>query len=112
MDKGKYYFYVVFKGRQPGIYESWRDCERQVVGFKGCKFRGFNTYAEALAAFHESQQNTVDHVRVNVRGQGSGCGGSNASSQNAVSQYLSIQQSATSGGNHGTTVNSSHRGKM
>ena len=111
MDKGKYPFYVVCKGRQPGIYTSCPKCERQVCGFKGCKFRGFNTYAVALAAFGESQHNTVDHVRVNLQGQQSSCEGSIVGSQNAMSQYLSIQASATSARIHAFTVNPSDKGK-
>lgn len=28
-------FYVVWKGRQQGIYESWKDCKSKTDGFKG-----------------------------------------------------------------------------
>ena len=90
MDKGKFPYYVVSKGRQLGIYTSWLDCERQVVGFKGCKFRGFYTYGEAFAAFNESQPKKIDRVRVNVGGEGSSCGGGNFGSHNLLSQFLSF----------------------
>lgn len=44
-------FYVVWKGKTPGIYTSWEECSAQVNGFSGAKFKGFKTRAEAEAAF-------------------------------------------------------------
>lgn len=40
-------FYAVRKGRIPGIYKSWNECNIQVTGFKGAEFKGFNTESEA-----------------------------------------------------------------
>jgi len=42
-------WYVVVKGRQPGIYSSLSDCQAQVMKFKGSQFRSFKTEAEARA---------------------------------------------------------------
>ena len=42
-------FYVVVKGHSPGIYISWQDCEAQVLGFAGARYRGVDTYAAAKA---------------------------------------------------------------
>lgn len=36
-------FYAVIKGRNPGVYSSWVECEAQVKGFKGAKFKGFDS---------------------------------------------------------------------
>lgn len=44
-------WYVVWQGRDPGIYTSWADCQRQVKGVSGAKFKSFPTEAEASAAF-------------------------------------------------------------
>ncbi|WP_017729062.1 ribonuclease H [Halalkalibacterium ligniniphilum] len=49
MAKTKYY--VVWEGRKPGIYTSWAECEAQVKGFPGAKFKSFATEGEAKAAF-------------------------------------------------------------
>ncbi len=49
MQKNKYY--VVWSGTQPGVYASWEDCEKQVKGVAGAKYKGFPTRAEADAAF-------------------------------------------------------------
>ena len=49
MSKNK--FFVVWKGKQPGIYSSWEECNRQVHQFEGAKFKGFATEKEAQQAF-------------------------------------------------------------
>uniref|UniRef100_A0A6C0B3V2 Ribonuclease H n=1 Tax=viral metagenome TaxID=1070528 RepID=A0A6C0B3V2_9ZZZZ len=36
-------FYAVVKGRKPGIYNSWSECENQVSGFRGSQFQKFKT---------------------------------------------------------------------
>lgn len=46
-------FYAVAKGKTPGIYATWPDCEAQVKGFNGPKFRKFNTKSEADAFIEE-----------------------------------------------------------
>ncbi|WP_222982303.1 viroplasmin family protein [Flagellimonas meishanensis] len=45
-------FYVVWKGKRPGIYESWDDCKAQIEGFKGAQYKSFSTFAEAKKAFN------------------------------------------------------------
>ncbi|XP_063373903.1 ribonuclease H1 [Cydia amplana] len=40
-------FYAVAKGRSTGIYNSWADCEAQVKGFSGAKFKKFDTKSDA-----------------------------------------------------------------
>ena len=40
-------FYAVKKGRNPGIYKSWAECQKNVTGFSGAVFKGFETLKEA-----------------------------------------------------------------
>ncbi|MCO5581306.1 hypothetical protein L7F22_035185 [Adiantum nelumboides] len=47
MTKRKATFYGVRVGKQPGVYDNWEVCKIQVVGFSGCKYKGFQTRAEA-----------------------------------------------------------------
>ncbi|MFB5663321.1 ribonuclease H [Alteribacillus sp. HJP-4] len=54
MAKKKYY--VVWEGKLPGIYSSWKECEKQVKGFPGARFRSFPTLAEANKAYREEDQ--------------------------------------------------------
>jgi ribonuclease HI len=49
MAKQKYY--VVWKGRNPGIYLSWAECEAQVKGFTGAEYKSFESREMAEAAF-------------------------------------------------------------
>ena len=51
MAKKKKKFYVVWKGRQTGIFENWDDCQKQVSGFAGAKHKAFNTRTLAEKAF-------------------------------------------------------------
>ncbi len=49
-------YYVVWKGKEPGIYDSWPKCQAQVSGIKGAKYKSFKTKAEAVAAFNQSAE--------------------------------------------------------
>ncbi|MGN0438885.1 MAG: viroplasmin family protein [Lachnospiraceae bacterium] len=40
-------YYVVVKGRTPGIYFSWEDCKAQIDHFSGAVYKGFVTLSEA-----------------------------------------------------------------
>jgi ribonuclease HI len=44
-------FYVVWRGHQPGVYESWAECQRQVAGFAGAEYKSFARRDEAELAF-------------------------------------------------------------
>ncbi len=52
MKKEKYY--VVWAGINPGIYNSWTDCQLQTKGFEGAKYKSFETKEEAEHAFQSS----------------------------------------------------------
>ncbi|HZW69160.1 MAG TPA: ribonuclease H family protein [Pseudogracilibacillus sp.] len=49
MAKQKYY--VVWKGRNTGIYNSWNECKAETEGFPGALFKSFPTLKEAEEAF-------------------------------------------------------------
>ncbi|WP_291529636.1 ribonuclease H family protein [Bacteroides sp. UBA939] len=51
---GKEKFYVVWVGVNPGIYTSWTDCQLQIKGYKGARFKSFGTHEEAEKAFASS----------------------------------------------------------
>ncbi|KAF7142433.1 hypothetical protein RHSIM_Rhsim05G0091300 [Rhododendron simsii] len=44
-------FYVVFVGRNPGIYDSWAACSDQVNGFSGAVHNKFASWDEAYNAW-------------------------------------------------------------
>lgn len=41
------FYYGVKNGRNPGIYNTWAECENEVKGFKEAKFKKFKSYEEA-----------------------------------------------------------------
>ena len=42
-------YYGVKRGVKPGVYETWEECEKNVRGFKGARYKKFKTRSEALA---------------------------------------------------------------
>lgn len=43
-------FYTVWSGKTPGVYASWKECEEQVKGVEGAKYKSFDTREEAEKA--------------------------------------------------------------
>ena len=43
-------FYAVWKGVNPGVYDNWTDCQLQVKGYEGAKYKSFPTREEAAEA--------------------------------------------------------------
>ena len=58
MAKQKAKFYVVWQGRESGIYDSWAACEAQVKGV-AAKYKGFATREEAEAALAASPEDYI-----------------------------------------------------
>jgi len=44
-------FYVVWEGRETGIFTDWNSCKRQVDKFAGARYKSFKTRAEAEVAY-------------------------------------------------------------
>jgi ribonuclease HI len=55
-------FYVVWVGREPGIYRSWAECAAEVNGFPGAKYKAFESEREARGALEQGWQ---QHIGVN-----------------------------------------------
>lgn len=51
MAKKKPKFYVVWKGHNTGIFDSWADCKSQVNNVQGAQYKSFQTFEEAKSAF-------------------------------------------------------------
>lgn len=54
MSAKKAKYYTVWSGKQPGVYDTWEDCERQVKGVEGAKYKSFPTRQEAEDALNSS----------------------------------------------------------
>ena len=44
-------WYVVYKGKVPGVYDEWEDCLEQVNKFKGNSYKGYKSKEEAEARY-------------------------------------------------------------
>ena len=53
MSNSKQKYYVVWKGKEPGIYANWNDCKQQVEGFTGAAYKSFTSKDEADQAYKE-----------------------------------------------------------
>jgi len=49
--KPKNKYYVVWRGKQPGIYTTWEACKKQVMGFDGAQYKSFTSEDEARQAY-------------------------------------------------------------
>lgn len=52
-------FYVVWKGRATGIFESWEDCQLQINGFKDAEYKSFKTRKLAEQAFNGNSKEFI-----------------------------------------------------
>ena len=55
-------FYVVWNGAEDGVYTSWEECQKAVIGFSGAKFKSFKTEREAEEAFEMGYERYMEKV--------------------------------------------------
>lgn len=48
--------YVVFIGRTIGIHETWEACKEATNRYPGAKFKGYDSYDEAIAAWEKFEE--------------------------------------------------------
>lgn len=55
-------FYVVWRGRQVGVFSNWDSCKIQIEGYKGAQYKSFTDRASAEEAFKSGyQQSAISH---------------------------------------------------
>ncbi|MGB5652361.1 MAG: ribonuclease H family protein [Robiginitalea sp.] len=57
-------YYVIWKGKNPGIYKGWQACKKEVDGFEGARYMGFLSREAAQNAFKSSYE---DSLKANAR---------------------------------------------
>ncbi|RYR29318.1 hypothetical protein Ahy_B01g053687 [Arachis hypogaea] len=71
-EAGCFPVYVVRRGRVPGVYRTWKECNQQVNGYRNCEYRGFQDLDEGLAwlrsAATPSTRQPAHAVQPNDRG--------------------------------------------
>jgi ribonuclease HI len=52
-------FYVVWKGRKTGVFETWDECNKQIHSFAGAAYKSFETRPLAEEAFRNSNKKYI-----------------------------------------------------
>jgi len=58
--------YAVRKGRKTGLFQTWAECQKQVIGFSGAEYKSFKTlneakdYMEGISKQEETQEFQTD----------------------------------------------------
>lgn len=56
-------FYAVRRGHEPGIYETWSECQKQTVKFKGYQFKKFENKEDAEQFMIDGKSNKSKEAR-------------------------------------------------
>ena len=59
MAKPKKKFYVVWRGKETGVFDSWEKCKKQIQGFTGAQYKSFVNKEAALSAFDKSPKDFI-----------------------------------------------------
>lgn len=79
--------YVVFIGRKPGIYFSWRHCDAQVNGYPGNRHKGF-------FSFQQAEREWINHCIEIGRGE--------AWARLQIHRHYEVGSTSQQGGGNGT----------
>ncbi len=61
--KVKQKFYVVWEGKNPGIYLTWEDCILQIKAYPNAKYKSFESSIEASKAFKSNYREFMNAVK-------------------------------------------------
>jgi len=98
-------FYAVKHGRNVGIYPTWAECESQVKGFPGARYKKFGSQSEAQDFINEgSSSNSSRNTSLGVRNtnsfksktQGYSFGASTSLKRTKILDHLPTQNFSTS----------------
>ena len=53
---------MVWQGTEPGVCDSWAECEARVKGYPGARYKSYNTQEDAIRAFREGYDNEARDV--------------------------------------------------
>ena len=59
-------YYAVKRGKTPGIYTDWIECEKQIKGFSNAKFKKFATEELAQEYLNETEELTFVYPKVGL----------------------------------------------
>ena len=61
-------FYAVARGKSgEGIYRTWAECQEQVIGHKGARYKGFGTREECIDFIRENRHEDLQIIGTQIR---------------------------------------------
>ena len=60
-------WYVVHRGKVPGVYSSWEECQKQVNGYRNNSYKGFKTRKEAEDYYNHEVGNDARQIIMSHR---------------------------------------------
>lgn len=57
--KSKSAYYAVAVGRKTGVFNTWNECNKQVLKFKSSRFKKFDNYSDAVSFVNDNRQAKV-----------------------------------------------------
>ena len=58
-DNSKSKYYVVWEGRATGVFDSWEECEAQVIGYPGARYKSYTSKIKAIEAYRGDYQSQL-----------------------------------------------------
>ncbi|MCM1068179.1 MAG: ribonuclease H family protein [Muribaculaceae bacterium] len=59
----KHKYYVVWAGLSPGVYDSWAECQLQISGVPGARYKSYATLDEAVEAYRGDPDEQLGIIR-------------------------------------------------
>ena len=56
-------YYTVWVGAAPGVYDSWSECQLQIKGYPGARFKSFDTKEAAVEAYRGRPEDSLGVLR-------------------------------------------------
>lgn len=56
-------YYTVWAGWDTGVFDSWEECQLQINGFKGARYKAFDTQAAAVNAYRGNPEEYIGTIR-------------------------------------------------
>ncbi len=63
MSKKKQKYYVVWVGKQPGVYNTWPEAQQQIEGFAGARYKSYDSLPLAQQAFRAGPAAAAEMLR-------------------------------------------------
>jgi len=63
MNHTKNKYYVVWAGWDTGVFDSWEDAKQQITGFKGARYKSFDSQAAAIKAYRGDPDEYISVIR-------------------------------------------------